>query len=148
MPQLNRCDDTARSGMACPENVQPAQNPLPFLLRKRPVLQVGENPRANQRRVVHGQSAEVGGVRPWLEEYEKYATSITPEDPRIDIARDMLDQIAMAKAALKPSRIPRASGANHHDIVGRLALLRERAERVMHVRRPRNLPRGQSFPCF
>lgn len=73
---------------------------------------------------------DFGNLRTWLDAHEKFAGSIRPEDPRFDIAREMLGIIATAKDSLHPSADSTANYMHNREIVGQLATLRDRAEQI------------------
>jgi hypothetical protein len=71
---------------------------------------------------------DLGILRPWLDEYEKYAASIKPADPGIHIAKEMLGIIAMARDSLHPSADSTANYVQNKEIIEQLATLRAKAE--------------------
>lgn len=74
---------------------------------------------------------DLGILRPWLDEHEKYAGSIKPTDPRFDIAQEMLGIIAGARDSLRPSADSTTNYVQNKEIVQQLATLRDGAENTL-----------------
>jgi len=75
-----------------------------------------------------------GILKPWLDEYEKYAAVIKPGDLRFDIAQKMLGIIAMARESLHPSADSTANYVNHKEIIEELATLEATGQqRLLHI---------------
>jgi hypothetical protein len=68
-------------------------------------------------------------LRPLLDEEESFALSIKDDDPRIEIARQILAIVADARARLTPSKDSTMNYVPHKQIIEELARLREQAER-------------------
>ena len=73
---------------------------------------------------------DFSNLRPWLDEHEKYARSIMPADPRIDIAHEMLGIVSMARDSLRPSADSTANYVQNKEIIERLVTLRTKAENI------------------
>ena len=71
---------------------------------------------------------DLGILRPWLDEYEKYAGPIKTTDPRFDIAQEMLGIIAGARASLRSSADSTANFIQNKEIIEQLAILRDKAD--------------------
>jgi hypothetical protein len=69
-------------------------------------------------------------LRPWLDEHERYARSIAPNDPRSGIAVQMLAVIAAARADLAPSADSTANYVPNKEIIAELGVLRDQAEHL------------------
>lgn len=78
---------------------------------------------------------DLGILRPWLDEHEKYARSIKPADPRFDIAQEMLGIIAAARDSLHPSADSTANYIQNKEIIQQLATLRDKAENTFKGKR-------------
>lgn len=74
---------------------------------------------------------DLGILRPWLDEHEKYAGSIKPADPRFDIAKEMLGIIAGARDSLHPSADSTANYVQNKEVIQQLAMLRDKAEHIL-----------------
>lgn len=68
-------------------------------------------------------------LRPWLDEQESFALSIKHDDPRMDIARQILAVVADARQRLIPSKDSTANYIPHKQIIEELGRLRDQAER-------------------
>ena len=68
-------------------------------------------------------------LRPWLDEYERFALSIRDGDSRMDIALQILALVADARQRLVPSTDSTANYIPHKQIIEELGRLREQAER-------------------
>ena len=73
-------------------------------------------------------------LRPWLDEQENYAKSIPPGDPRSDIARQMIDLVAIGRSDLLPSADSTANYVPNKEIIAELGILRDRAEQLARAR--------------
>jgi hypothetical protein len=73
-------------------------------------------------------SLDLGNLRPFLDEEEQFAKSIGPDDPRADIARQMLAIIAEARVGLRPSADSTANYVPNKRIVEDLIALRYQAD--------------------
>ena len=78
---------------------------------------------------------DVNFLRPLLDEHEKYACSIMPDDPRFKLAHEMLGIINMARESLRPSADSTANYVQNKEIIEKLVTLREKAE---------NMPKGKT----
>ena len=67
-------------------------------------------------------------LRQWLDEEERFASSIKHGDPRMAIAQEMLAIIAEARRSLFPSTDGTANYVPQNRIVEDLAALRQKAE--------------------
>ena len=74
---------------------------------------------------------DFSNLRPWLEEHEKFAVSIAPNDPRFEIASEMIEIIETARDSLHPSPDSTANYVHNKEIVERLVTLRYRAEHAL-----------------
>ncbi len=72
----------------------------------------------------------VGNLRPFLDEEEKFARSIKPDDARAAIAQRMLAIIAEARGSLRPSADSTANYVSNKQIVEELATLRFEADLI------------------
>jgi hypothetical protein len=70
-------------------------------------------------------------LRLWLDEYEKYAGSIMPADPRFEVAQEMLGIIARARDSLRPSADGTANFVQNKEIIEQLVTLRDKAENAL-----------------
>ena len=70
----------------------------------------------------------LGNLRPFLDEEERYAMAIGPDDPRAAVAKRMLAIIAEARAGLKPSKDSTANFIPNKQIVEELIALRYEAD--------------------
>lgn len=73
---------------------------------------------------------DLGNLRPFLDEEEKFAKSIKPDDARAAIARRMLAIIAEARGSLRPSADSTANYVPNKQIVEELIALRYEADRT------------------
>ena len=73
---------------------------------------------------------DIGNLRPFLDEEEKFASSIKPDDPRAAIAKRMLGIILEARGSLRPSTDSTANYIPHKQIVEELISLRYEAELI------------------
>ena len=73
---------------------------------------------------------DLTNLRPWLDEQERYADSIKPDDPRTFIAQQMHVLISEARSRLLPSADSTANYVPNKQIIEELSLLRDKAERV------------------
>jgi hypothetical protein len=71
---------------------------------------------------------DLGNLRPLLDEEEKFAQSIPPDDPRAAVAKRMLAIIAEARGRLKPSTDSTANFVPNKQIVEELISLRYEAD--------------------
>jgi len=69
-------------------------------------------------------------LRPWLDEQENFARSINATDPRIEIARQMLEIIAETRKSFIPSADGTANYVPGKQIIEQLSILRLKAEQV------------------
>lgn len=72
----------------------------------------------------------LGNLRPFLDEEEKFARSIKADDPRAAIAQRMLGIIAEARGKLRPSADSTANFIPNKQIVEELASLRYEADLI------------------
>lgn len=72
----------------------------------------------------------LGNLRPFLDEEEKFAKSIKPDDPRAAVARRMLAIIAEARSGLRPSADSTANYIPNKQIVEELISLRYEADLI------------------
>ena len=73
---------------------------------------------------------DFGNLKPLLDEYEKYARSISRDDAGFDIARQMLAIISDATRNLHPSSDSTANYVPNRQIIEQLTLLRGQAEQL------------------
>ncbi len=73
---------------------------------------------------------DIGNLRPLLDEEEKYANSIKPDDPRAALAQQMLAIIAEARNSLRPSADSTANYVPNKKIVEQLSDLRDQADQI------------------
>ena len=78
---------------------------------------------------------DLGILRPWLDEHEKYANSIKPADPGFDSAQEMLVIIASARDSLHPSADSTANYVQNKEVIQQLAMLRDKAENTLKGKR-------------
>ena len=71
-----------------------------------------------------------GILRPWLDEYERYARAIAATDPRFGIAQEMLGIIASARESWHPSTDSTANFVENREIISLLATLREKSDKL------------------
>ena len=71
---------------------------------------------------------DLGNLRPFLDEEEKFAASIKPGDPRAAVAQRMLAIIAEARGRLRPSSDSTANFIPNKQIVEELINLRYEAD--------------------
>jgi hypothetical protein len=71
---------------------------------------------------------DLGNLRPFLDEEEKFARSIGPDDPRASVAKRMLGIIAEARGRLRPSSDSTANYVPNKQIVEELITLRYEAD--------------------
>jgi hypothetical protein len=71
---------------------------------------------------------DMGNLRPLLDEEERYAKSIGPDDPRAAVAQRMLAIIAEARGRLRPSKDSTANYVPNKQIVEELISLRYEAD--------------------
>ena len=71
---------------------------------------------------------DLGNLRPFLDEEEKFARSIKPDDPRAAVAKRMLGIIAEARGRLRPSTDSTANYIPNKQIVEELITLRYEAD--------------------
>ena len=71
---------------------------------------------------------DLGNLRPFLDEEEKFAKSIGPDDPRAAVAKRMLGIIAEARGRLRPSSDSTANFVPNKQIVEELITLRYEAD--------------------
>lgn len=71
---------------------------------------------------------DLGNLRPFLDEEEKFAASIKPDDPRAAVAQRMLAIIAEARGRLRPSADSTANFIPNKQIVEELITLRYEAD--------------------
>lgn len=71
---------------------------------------------------------DLGNLRPFLDEEEKFAASIEPDDPRAAVAQRMLAIIAEARGRLRPSTDSTANFIPNKQIVEELITLRYEAD--------------------
>ena len=71
-----------------------------------------------------------GNLRPILDEAEKFAKAIGPDDPRAAIARQMLAIISEARGSLRPSADSTANYVPNRQIVEELGALRYEADLI------------------
>jgi hypothetical protein len=71
---------------------------------------------------------DLGNLRPFLDEEEKFARSIKPDDPRAAVAKRMLGIIAEARGRLRPSTDSTANFVPNKQIVEELITLRYEAD--------------------
>jgi hypothetical protein len=71
---------------------------------------------------------DLGNLRPFLDEEEKFARSIKPDDPRAAVAKRMLGIIAEARGRLRPSTDSTANYVPNKQIVEELITLRYEAD--------------------
>ena len=72
----------------------------------------------------------LGNLRPFLDEEEKFARSIKPDDARAAIAQRMLAIIAEARGSLRPSADSTANYVSNKQIVEELVTLRYEADQI------------------
>ncbi|MFY9328627.1 MAG: hypothetical protein WAO76_11510 [Georgfuchsia sp.] len=77
---------------------------------------------------------DLGILREWLNEYEKYVGSIKPADPRFDIAQEMLGIIAGARDSLHPSADSTANFVQNKEVIQQLAMLRDKADNLLKLK--------------
>lgn len=73
---------------------------------------------------------DFGNLKPVLEEFEKYARSISRDDAGFDVARQMLAIISDARRNLHPSSDSTANYVPNRQIIEQLTLLRGQAEQL------------------
>lgn len=73
---------------------------------------------------------DLGNLRPFLDEEEKFARSIKPDDPRAAVAKRMLGIIAEARGRLRPSTDSTANFVPNKQIVEELITLRYEADLI------------------
>jgi len=73
---------------------------------------------------------DLGNLRPFLDEEEKFARSIKPDDPRTAVAQRMLAIISEARSRLRPSADSTANYVPNKQIVEELIALRCEAELI------------------
>ncbi len=71
---------------------------------------------------------DMGNLRPLLDEEERFARSIGPDDPRAAVAQRMLAIIAEARGRLRPSTDSTANYVPNKQIVEELITLRYEAD--------------------
>lgn len=71
-----------------------------------------------------------GNLRPFLDEQEKFAAAIKPDDPRAAVAKRMLGIILEARGSLRPSADSTANYIPNKQIVEELAALRYEADLI------------------
>lgn len=69
-------------------------------------------------------------IRLWLDENEKYASSIKADDPGFGIAQEMLGIISKARGSLHPSADSTANYMPNKEIIEQLSTLRVQAEQA------------------
>ena len=72
----------------------------------------------------------LGNLRPFLDEEEKFAKTIGPDDPRAAIAKRMLGIIAEARGSLRPSSDSTANFIPNKQIVEELVSLHYEADLI------------------
>lgn len=72
----------------------------------------------------------LGNLRPFLDEEEKFAKAIGPDDPRAAIAQRMLGIIAEARGSLRPSSDSTANFIPNKQIVEELVSLHYEADLI------------------
>ena len=72
----------------------------------------------------------LGNLRPFLDEEEKFAKSIKLDDPRAAVARRMLAIISEARSSLRPSADSTANYIPNKQIVEELISLRYEADLI------------------
>jgi len=72
----------------------------------------------------------LGNLRPFLDEEEKFAKAIGPADPRAAIAKRMLGIIAEARGGLRPSTDSTANFVPNKQIVEELISLHYEADLI------------------
>jgi hypothetical protein len=72
----------------------------------------------------------LGNLRPFLDEEEKFATAIGPDDPRAAIAKRMLGIIAETRGSLRPSADSTANFIPNKQIVEELVSLHYEADLI------------------
>ena len=80
---------------------------------------------------------DVGNLRPFLDEEEKFARSIAPEDPRAAVAQRMLAIIEEARGRLRPSKDSTANYVPNKQIVEELVMLRYEADLLAGTDKPK-----------
>jgi len=73
---------------------------------------------------------DLGNLRPFLDEEEKYAGAIKPDDPRAAVAQRMLGIILEARGSLRPSVDSTANYVPNKQIVEELIALHYEAELI------------------
>ena len=73
---------------------------------------------------------DVGNLRPFLDEEEKFAKAIPADDPRAAVANRMLAIIAEARGRLRPSTDSTANYVPNKAIVEELITLRYEADLI------------------
>ena len=73
---------------------------------------------------------DLGNLRPFLDEMERFAAAIKPEDPRADVAKRMLGIILEARGSLRPSADSTANYIPNKQIVEELVALRYEADLI------------------
>jgi hypothetical protein len=71
---------------------------------------------------------DLGNLRPWLDEQEKFARAVLPVDPGYKAAQDMLASIDEARERLKPSADSTANFVDNKAIIEQLGALRAQVE--------------------
>lgn len=74
---------------------------------------------------------DFSNLRPWLDEHEKYASAILPDDPRFDVATEILGIVTMARDSLHPSADSTANFVQNKEVIERLVTLRNEAENIV-----------------
>lgn len=69
-------------------------------------------------------------IRLWLDENERYASSIKADDPGFGIAQEMLGIISRARGSLHPSADSTANYMPNKEIIEQLSTLRIQAEQA------------------
>ena len=72
----------------------------------------------------------LGNLRPFLDEEEKFAKSIGPDDPRAAVAKRMLAIIAETRGSLRPSSDSTANYIPNKQIVEELVSLHYEADLI------------------
>jgi hypothetical protein len=71
---------------------------------------------------------DLANLRPFLDEQERFAASIKPDDPRAAVAKRMLGIIIEARGSLRPSADSTANYVPNKQIVEELIALRYEAD--------------------
>ncbi|MDB5811129.1 MAG: hypothetical protein JWN94_3251 [Betaproteobacteria bacterium] len=77
---------------------------------------------------------DLSNLRPWLDEHEAYANSISGHARAAGIARQMLALIAQARSELHPSADSTANYVPNKEIITGLGLLRAEADKLLDTR--------------